>query len=90
MSTQSLAIRSDDALGPFADNALCDSGQCLARAARDQRDDGALMRGVARTALERFPELFSELAIGAQRRVKLAVDFTHDAIAGARADGIGQ
>jgi len=43
--------------------------------------DHALMPRISRTRLECFSQLFPQLSVRTQRRIKLAVNFPHDAVA---------
>ena len=52
----------------------------LARAARDERYDGAPVVRVERARAKRFAYLLRELPIGTQRRIEFAVDFADHAI----------
>src|SRR5579872_5568939 len=61
-------IRRDDCRGPFVEHALGNARQGLTRAARNQRDDCALMVRVERARTERFPHLLRELPIRTQSR----------------------
>ena len=61
---------------------FCNSRQCLPRAARDKRDNCALVLRVQRARTECVAHLFGKLAIRAQGVIKFTVNFSHHAIPG--------